>query len=160
MSTNLTITDAAEITALQPYLAREEQKDAVNVAHFEREAARRRGMAGAPLELVRERTQSERVQAARAAWAEHEAWKASPRGRLRAALRGLADVGYASIAQRCITAYERGVSQPNIVHADLSFILHELTTVGGDAGAATKFAREAFAAAGELAFAPHSQEAA
>lgn len=159
MSTSFTITDAAEITALQPYLAREEQKDAVEAAHRQREAARRRGMAGAPLEVVTERSAAERLRAAQAALAKRHEWEKSPRGRLRTALSGLSRSGYPSVAERCISAYSRGVATC-IVHAELVFILRELTSVGGDAGTASQYARQACDAAIELAFAPFDQEAA
>lgn len=152
-------TNDAEVMAELAQIERQEKLvlDAYSSAH-----ARLRGVCLSGMEPSRpvERTQAQKLQAAREAIARRKEFEASPKGRLRAALSALSTAGYPQTASACINAYDRGVATGAIVHRELSFILHELTTVGGDAGAATRFAREACNAALELAFEPYDQEAA
>jgi len=165
MSHNIiSLGEIADLLGITPYLRREEQKDAAQVADFEKEARRRRGVTfsgSAPLTPPRKRSHTERLQAARQALAKRQAFDASPRGRFLDALRGVNAAGYEYTAETCRKAYERGFSEasPTIVHAELVFAIHQLTSVGGDS-AATKFARAGCEALLELAFAPTTQEAA
>lgn len=145
-------------------LARQEEQDKVRLSYFAKEAARHRGVSYSGMGSVHppiERTPAQRLQAAREAVARRQAFNASPRGRFLDALRGLENTGYAYTASNCRNAYNRGFDDERmpIVHADLSFALDQLTTVGGDS-AATKYAKAACAALLELAFEPTSQEAA
>lgn len=144
MPTSFTITDAAEIVALGPYLEREVQKDSAKVAFFEKEAARRRGVCfsgSAPLEMPKERSDAERLIAAKQAYSANKRFAAGSRGRFIQAIANLQKPGgmYALEADIARKAFHRGFqdeTQPVCIH-EIGVALEALHAVpGSDAGEA------------------------
>ena len=145
MSTSFTITDAAEIVALGPYLESEVQKDTAKVAYFEKEAARRRGVCfsgSAPLEMPKERSDAERLMAAKQAYSANKRFAAGSRGRFIQAIANLQKPRgmYAYEADIARKAFHRSnqfdPSGPTFQH-EIGVALEALHAVpGSDAGEA------------------------
>lgn len=112
-STSFTITDAAELSKLAPFLDAEARKDAVNVHSFQAEAARRRAtrFAGsAPMAVVGERSDAERLIAAKAAYAKAQRPEIALRRKLLLALSDLGANGWAHTADRVRKHYDRDLA--------------------------------------------------
>jgi hypothetical protein len=113
---------------LAPYLARELAKDQANVAYFETEAARRRGVSfsgSAPLSPPAVRTPRDHIAAAEASAERDREFKRSPRGRLIAAIIEI-EKSYPSTGDRMRSAYSRGLSGGGCNTNEIAFLLCEL----------------------------------
>ncbi|HVK42711.1 MAG TPA: hypothetical protein VM471_09560 [Phenylobacterium sp.] len=113
MSTSFTITDQAELSKLAPFLEAEARKDTANVHYFAAEAARRRSTmfsGSAPMAVVTERSDAERLIAAKAAYAKAQRPEIALRRKLLAALSDLERNNYGHTAQRVRGHYDRDLS--------------------------------------------------
>lgn len=136
MSTSFTITDQAELSKLAPFLETEARKDAVNVHNFQAEAARRRGVAfsgSVPLTPPRERSDAERLLAAKAAYSVKKQFAASSRGRFLAAVAAIqtTETMYAYEAEIARKAYSRGFADENVSTHEIGVALEALAAIPG-----------------------------
>lgn len=151
MSTSFTITDEAELSKLAPFLETEARKDAVNVHNFEAEAARRRATrfgGSAPLKPVVERSDAERLVAAKAAYAQSQRPEIALRRTLLFALADLGEHGYGHTAQRVRGHYDRDLADHTapVCPDAVGRAQIELLSIPSEDVVASGFVRDALAA--------------
>ena len=164
MSTSFTITDQAELQKLAPFLETEARKDAANVHYFFTERARRRGTGfsgSAPLTPPRERSDAERLLAAKAAYAKNQRPEIALRRKLLFALADLGEHGYGHTAQRVRGHYDRDLADHSapVCPDAVGRAQIELLSIPSEDVVASGFVRDALAALAGLLVQP-VQEAA
>lgn len=139
---------------LAPYIAREQAKNVVQLAHHRREAARSSGVSFGglgptpPVEVQ----VHDMVAAATAAYERDAKWKKSPRGRLSYAITAIRQAGYGSSASILYGYYSRDLAddrQPVNTHA-VRMCLEELSGLPMADGAVREVAMQAVRALADL----------